>query len=75
MVLGIWMIWRAGKWTVKLDRYEFENRSEGGVVGFKTYEDSVVHQSKRTLSRYLMGCAFSLVLIAVCILALWKWWG
>ena len=75
MVLGIWMIWRAGKWTVKLDKYEFENRSEGGVVGFKTYEDSVVHQSKRTLSRYLMGCAFSLVLIAICMLALWKWWS
>lgn len=35
----------------KLDRYEFENRSVGGVVGFKSYWASVWHQEKRRIAR------------------------
>src|SRR5207302_1766377 len=63
MVLGIWMIWRGGKWRAKLEKNEFENRSQGGVVGVKTYEDSVVYNSKRVFSRELVGCGWLLALI------------
>jgi len=72
IAVGIWIIWATAKFKVKLDKYEFENRSGDGVVGFKTYEDSVAHKSKQSLTGYGFGCGFLLVLIAIFMLTLWK---
>ena len=72
MAVGIWIIWTAAKFAGKLNKYEFENRSGGGVVGFKTYKDSVAHNRKRSLAGCGVGCGSLLVLIAIFMLILWK---
>ena len=46
VAFGIWIVLGAGKKLGKLNRFEFENRSSGGVVGFKSYEESIIHHKK-----------------------------
>lgn len=42
-----WVMFLGGKGTHALKKYEFENRTSGGVVQFPTYEDSLKHNRKK----------------------------
>jgi hypothetical protein len=50
------MVW-GGYQTYKISKYEFENRSEGGVVGFKSFNSAIGHRVKRSLfvSMFMIG--------------------
>lgn len=39
-------------------KYEFENKSDGGVVQFQTYGQSTKHQMKKNFIRMLGGLSF-----------------
>jgi len=77
IAVGIWIYWATAKFKAKgleeLNRYEFEHRTEGGVVQFKTYEEAVAHQKSRAklMNPGLgFGCGCLLVLIGIAILIL-----
>ena len=79
IAVGIWIYWATAKSKAKglekLDRYEFEHRTGGGVVQFKTYEESVAHRrSKAKLSNPGLGlgcgCLLAFIGIALFILTL-----
>jgi hypothetical protein len=64
LAVGFLIIWKAAKVTARLNKYEFEHRTGGGVVEFKTFEDSVKHDSKKSLAGSAMGCGVTLILLA-----------
>ena len=78
IAVGIWIYWATAKSKAKglekLDRYEFEHRTGGGVVQFKTYEESVAHRrSKAKLSDpggLGVGCGCLLMFIGIALLIL-----
>ena len=68
----------AGRWKVKLEKYEFEHRTSGGVVQFPRFEDSVAHESKKKLVNMAMTfggtiCGFAIFIALICIFL--KVWG
>jgi hypothetical protein len=73
MVLsGTVIMMPAARWKVKLEKYEFEHRTSGGVVQFPRYEDSVAHESKKKLANMAMNfggtiCAFAIFTAIICI--------
>lgn len=46
LVGGVFLVIKHLKMNKEIKKYEFENRTSGGVVQFKTYEDSVRHKRK-----------------------------
>ena len=47
----------------KLKKYEFENRTDGGSIFFKSYEESKKHErKKRIIILYYFICAIPLIL-------------
>ena len=40
--------------TRQLEKYEFEHRTDGGVVGFDTFEESRRHEWKHTWARVVL---------------------
>jgi hypothetical protein len=67
-----WVTWRALRTINRLDKYEFENRTDGGVVQFDSNSEAVRHKNKRMgadslmklgcLSTFLSGAAFLILL-------------
>lgn len=67
-----WVTWRSLRTINRLDKYEFENRTDGGVVQFDSNADFVRHKNKRMgadalmklgcFSTFLSGAAFLLLL-------------
>ncbi len=49
LLLGLAMFLGALFWNHRLRRYEFENRTVGGVVQFKSYGASLAHRFQRSL--------------------------
>lgn len=43
---GIFLIVRANALKHEIQRYEFNNTTDGGVVQFKDYEESIAHKRK-----------------------------
>jgi hypothetical protein len=39
-ILGAYLIWFSGKKITLCKKYEFENRTDGGVVKFSSYEEA-----------------------------------
>lgn len=54
---GLFWTARRKKRNRELDRYEFEHRTDGGVVKFATFEDSQRHASRRIKANQLGGFA------------------
>jgi hypothetical protein len=56
-----WITYRSLRTINRLDRYERENTTEGGVVNFETNRDAVRHKNKRLGAESLMklGCLFT----------------
>jgi len=61
LVLGVLIMWRAARALRRLKKYEFENRSDGGVVGFNSYDASRKHSRKKMLA----GCAVNLAILFI----------
>ncbi|MFC5427493.1 hypothetical protein ACFPTO_01520 [Paraburkholderia denitrificans] len=58
----------------RLEKYEFEHRTDGGVVGFSSYKDAKRHSRKKesavsSMSLWSVLAAMSLLAI----LAIWGW--
>ena len=65
---GLFTVVAACRWAYNLSKYEFENRSEGGVVGFKDYKSSIAHNFKLSLSKGLMIAG---VIMSICAIGAW----
>lgn len=65
IVIGAFVFVTSIKQLHKLNRYEFENRTNGGKVQFKTYEDSIKHSSKKQLWRIAWLVSALVTLFAV----------
>ena len=78
MILSYVLITRpANKAYHRLKEYEFNNRTDGGVVKFATYRDSVAHTRKyrRIAQQQRAGATVFQGALAVLIL-MWMWgWG
>jgi hypothetical protein len=65
LVAGI-LAWLASlRMNKGLLRYEFENRGEGGVVGFKDFDASIAHERRRGLARMLYVAAQVIVVLGI----------
>ena len=64
--LGLLIVWKAARALRRLQKYEFENTTGGGVVQFETFEGSRKHVGKKARA----GCAlqFGVYLIIFAIL-------
>ena len=65
IIVGGLLLTRGFKTHHEVNRYEFENRSGGGVVQFKSYEDSLRHEAKANRSKMSLQVGFLLVLAGV----------
>ncbi|MEE2000685.1 hypothetical protein QWY20_04405 [Alkalimonas sp. MEB108] len=57
------------KMNSKVMKYEFENRTSGGVVEFATFEESISHERRKRVARLLFSVATFLLLIGILIVA------
>ena len=64
--LGTWLVWSGSKNLRMLEKYEFENRTEGGVVQFNDFEASERHENKKKWYRSLMNIGGCIVVIVLC---------
>lgn len=72
LAASVWVTWRSLRTINRLDRYEAENRTEGGIVNFASHQDVVRHKNKRMgadslmklgcLATFLSGGAFLIIL-------------
>ncbi len=63
-LLGLYMLRRGWRVQRELDRYEFEHRTDGGVVQFEAYEDAVRHHRRRVVAMkflYPFGVLITLI--------------
>ncbi len=60
-LLGLVLYIIAGKMKYKASKYEFENRTDGGVVEFDSFESSNKHQNKGCLVQFLGGLGMLLM--------------
>lgn len=63
--LGIWTAWSATQRKKKYEAYEFENRTDGGVVQFQTYEASKKHKLNKDWCDFFIKLGVWLVVIGV----------
>lgn len=60
--------WRSGiRKSKDAERYEFENRSDGGVVGFESYEAANRHNRRKVIGELQtqIGCLLTPVLVLI----------
>lgn len=53
LCLGGFLIGKGSKKIKSYEKYEFENRTSGGVVQHKSYEDSLKHENKRVYAKFI----------------------
>ena len=70
IVIAIWMLRRASKAFHVVEKYEFENRTDGGVVQFTSYEASLAHQARRGRAGCSVQVAAILGLVGVSLLGM-----
>ena len=63
LLAGIWMLVKASSTRKALARYEFENRTDGGVVKFRNFEDSERHRVRSERVGNLVGFGMLLTLV------------
>ncbi|MCR6644241.1 MAG: hypothetical protein NVV62_06855 [Terricaulis sp.] len=52
-VLAVLVLLAAFYWKYRLDKYEFENRTDGGVVQFRNFGAAQFHRFQRVLNGLL----------------------
>ncbi len=55
MLVGIGVFVVGLRWQRKLNRYEFENRTEGGAVQFADFDASNMHEGNKRLAKLLIN--------------------
>ncbi len=60
-VLAVAILAAAFYWKYRLDKYEFENRTDGGVVQFRDFGAAQFHR----FQRFLIGIVGSIGVLAV----------
>ena len=68
--LGLLIVWKAARALRRLQKYEFENTTGGGVVQFETFEGSRKHKRKEARAGCAAVLGVLLILIAVFMLAM-----
>lgn len=63
-VASIYFIKKSNKKIEKLKIYEFENRSGGGIVGFKSYEDAQNHNAEFKLHTGIISLLMKIVVFS-----------
>ena len=64
LAFGIYISIKSWKNLKKKDMYEFQNRTDGGVVKFDSYEKSVNHERSKSLNNCLLIFGVLVVLIS-----------
>lgn len=54
-LVSIYLLFWSIKTSRKLQKYEFENRSPGGVVEFENFKDSIKHEQKKIVIQFTVG--------------------
>jgi hypothetical protein len=65
LILSIFLIVRGNRTFRRLHKYEFENRTDGGVVGFESYEASLAHRRKKVWAQFVGQGGGVLALISI----------
>ncbi len=60
-ILGLLLYIIAGRMKYKASKYEFENRTGGGVVGFDSFESANKHQNKGCVVKFIGGLGMLLM--------------
>lgn len=55
MLAGLFLLVYGKWWQRRLRKYEFENRSDGGVIGFKSFGDAEAHKWKHRIADFVGG--------------------
>ena len=67
--VAVWLVYKAIALKNECDRYDFENMTDGGVVQYKSFEESRKYQRKRTFSKLNWMLAVYAIFIG---LMIWK---
>ena len=51
VALGIFLFSKGRKINLECEKYEFENRTNGGVIQFKDFKESKRHEAKKQSAR------------------------
>lgn len=70
LFLGIAMCVGAFRWKRKLEKYEFENRTDGGVVQFGSFEKSKAHERAWGMVDLLNRFGIVAIIVSVIMLVL-----
>jgi hypothetical protein len=69
----VMMLYASGQAKRKLDKYEFDHRSSGGVVEFESFEASERHRHLRRIGFYANKWSWIGIAITCIGAALWIW--
>ena len=58
VILGLFLIIKGYMIIDKSNRYEFDNRQQGGNVGFQSYDHAKGHESMKGLGKVMMIFGF-----------------
>jgi hypothetical protein len=65
IVAGVLITWNGARKKDAARRYEFENRSSGGTVGFSSYDASKKHEKQKYGATMISGFGNILILFGV----------
>jgi len=68
VIAAIYLLWRSLRINRRLNRYEFEHRTAGGVVAFDTDEAEQAHRRARARAAMAVAAAFVLLLLGLGVL-------
>ena len=75
LVTGLLMMRRGWRTMRALNKYEFENRSEGGVVGFVSHEEALKHQRQKVMANQFWFLGGGLVALVGATVFFVRWGG
>lgn len=70
IIVGVFIDIRGRRRWRKLDKYEFEHRTEGGVVTFPDYEAAQRHRRRKVMQVFFAPAAGVLYLIGLALVLL-----
>lgn len=64
-VFGLILLIRSGKRLNDLEKYEFENRSDGGVVQFASFKAAKKHEWREFRAKFNVFIGLFLILLSI----------
>lgn len=68
IVGGGWVAFRGNKKAMRLEKYDFENTTDGGTVQFKTFEDAKRHEARQYRATLQLHTGMTLIAIGCVVL-------